>query len=319
MNQSPLLGRPGAMWASLCVSSVCMHLSSVLVSLPPPRALSLGPGPASLCSRAPLTLMIPLPLAVRAGPRSDALAQAVHPQPAAANVQDVAGLEPQAAAAFAAKAPPEVREGTGARHRGKGACVKVGRCVVDGEDIGPAGEAVDDGMQVAAGRCRLVAVEVNVEDAPAADGEGVSNARVWDLGLPLRPEVRELEARCAGTAGIAAPHPGKLAHTQRRRFRSGCRLWQLCSRCMVRAVLPRRPRGQPIPEGRRRPLGLRVVEGKLDCKGEVFIPVGRLSHGTGNANGGPRPVRVRKRPMVARQRRSHVHWPRTPVDLCVFR
>ena len=168
------------MWASLCVSSVCMHLSSVSVSLPPLRALSLGPGPgpAGLCLRVPLTL-VPLPLAVRAGPRSDALAQAVHPQPAAANVQDVAGLEPQAAAAFAAKAPPEVREGTGPGHRGKGACVKVGRCVVDGEDIGPAGEAVDDGMQVAAGRCRLVAVEFDVEDAPAADGEGVSNARVW--------------------------------------------------------------------------------------------------------------------------------------------
>ena len=61
MNQSPLLGRPGAMWASLCVSSVCMHLSSVPVSLPPLRALSLGPGPAGLCLRVPLTL-VPLPL-----------------------------------------------------------------------------------------------------------------------------------------------------------------------------------------------------------------------------------------------------------------
>ena len=91
VNRSPLLGRPGAMWASLCVSSVCMHLSSVSVSLPPLRALSLGPGPAGLCLRVPLTL-VPLPLAVRAGPRSDALAQAVHPQPVAANVQDVAGL-----------------------------------------------------------------------------------------------------------------------------------------------------------------------------------------------------------------------------------
>ena len=69
MNRSPLLGRPGAMWASLCVSSVCMHLSSVSVSLPPLRALSLGPGPAGLCLRVPLTL-VPLPLAVRAGPRS---------------------------------------------------------------------------------------------------------------------------------------------------------------------------------------------------------------------------------------------------------
>ena len=58
VNQSPLLGRPGAMWASLCVSSVCMHLSSVSVSLPPLRALSLGPGPAGLCLRVPLTVRL---------------------------------------------------------------------------------------------------------------------------------------------------------------------------------------------------------------------------------------------------------------------